>query len=51
MRIFLGRKKSTLFFGVLYFSSAQINNNYKCNLLLMWNIFGHANKVDIFWVD
>ena len=43
-------KKTQGFFWVLYFSSAQINNN-KHNLLLVWDFFGYANNVGIFLGD
>ena len=40
--IFLGCKKTQGCFGVLYFSSAQINNNIylKYSLLLVWDFLG-----------
>ena len=49
--IFLGCKKTQGCFGVLYFSSAQINNNIylKYSLLLVWDFLGYAKNVGIFW--
>ena len=49
--IFLGsQKKPWGLFAVLYFSSAQINNNVKAIYMSMWDFFGYAKNIVIFLI-
>ena len=46
----LGSRKNTgIFWGIVLFSSSNQQWCTKCNLLLVWNFFGYAKDIGIFW--
>ena len=49
---FFGSHRTAIFLGIVQLLFINLNQHYcKHNLLSVWDFFGYAENVGIFWVD